>query len=449
MKHPSKPRPWGTRAAIAAAGAAALVAPLAAVSVPAAASPGPASQAAERADKGVARDYPRTIVTTDPELDDLNSMLRMLLYSNEIQLEGLVYSASQHHYSGDPALGLAAKRWPDPNGIFHIDEAVNRYEQAYPNLRVHDKGFPTPEHLRSLIRWGNVKTVGDMLGDTPGSDLIKSTLLDDKPGPVYLQAWGGPNTIAQALKSIQDEYQGAPEWAAMHAGCAKAMVTGWASRTDVPEYIRPNWPDISSGTSRPRTWGYVARRTVAGAPRVFVGGLDPRERVRGRPDGRLLPRVGRRQADGRGRRRGLLRPERAHQDELRAMGYGCGSPAAAGSWISEGDSSNFALLLGNGLRNWEDASFGGWGGRQERATPNPFLASQGVQDVGPNGRHATTTPPHAGSRTSSSTSLHACSGPSPWVHGRQPRTQGERAHRDPQDGGSWRASAPCRQRSGP
>ena len=26
---------------------------------------------------------PRTVVTTDPELDDLNSMLRLLLHSNE------------------------------------------------------------------------------------------------------------------------------------------------------------------------------------------------------------------------------------------------------------------------------------------------------------------------------------------------------------------------------
>lgn len=33
---------------------------------------------------------PRTIVTTDPELDDLNSMLRLLLYANEIDIVGLV-----------------------------------------------------------------------------------------------------------------------------------------------------------------------------------------------------------------------------------------------------------------------------------------------------------------------------------------------------------------------
>ncbi len=46
---------------------------------------------------------PRTIVTADPELDDLNSMIRFLLYSNEVQVEGLVYASSRFHWRGDGA----------------------------------------------------------------------------------------------------------------------------------------------------------------------------------------------------------------------------------------------------------------------------------------------------------------------------------------------------------
>lgn len=46
---------------------------------------------------------PRTIITTDPELDDLNSMLRLLLYSNEIDIVGLVYSSSRGPPGGAPA----------------------------------------------------------------------------------------------------------------------------------------------------------------------------------------------------------------------------------------------------------------------------------------------------------------------------------------------------------
>ena len=44
--------------------------------------------------------------------------------------------------------------------------------------------------------------------DTPGSDLIKELLLDHDRRPLYLQAWGGTNTIARALKSIEDQYAG-------------------------------------------------------------------------------------------------------------------------------------------------------------------------------------------------------------------------------------------------
>src|SRR5919206_313273 len=67
--------------------------------------------------------------------------------------------------------------------------------------------YPMPAELKSKIRWGNVEFDGDISKDSPGSDLIKSLLLDDQPGPLYLLAWGGGSTIARALKSIQDQYQ--------------------------------------------------------------------------------------------------------------------------------------------------------------------------------------------------------------------------------------------------
>jgi hypothetical protein len=44
---------------------------------------------------------PRTIVTTDGEIDDVDTFIRMLMYSNEYQVEGLIYSSSMWHYKGD------------------------------------------------------------------------------------------------------------------------------------------------------------------------------------------------------------------------------------------------------------------------------------------------------------------------------------------------------------
>ena len=49
----------------------------------------------------IGQPLPRTIVTTDGELDDVDSFIRMLLYSNEYKVEGLIISSSQWHYKGD------------------------------------------------------------------------------------------------------------------------------------------------------------------------------------------------------------------------------------------------------------------------------------------------------------------------------------------------------------
>mgnify|MGYP002401537196 CR=1 FL=1 len=44
---------------------------------------------------------PRIIITADPELDDNNSLIRFLLYSSDVQIEGLIYASSQFHWKGD------------------------------------------------------------------------------------------------------------------------------------------------------------------------------------------------------------------------------------------------------------------------------------------------------------------------------------------------------------
>ena len=111
---------------------------------------------------------PRTIVTTDGEIDDVDSFIRMLLYANEYKLEGLIYSASMWHYKGDDhgtpfisEMEMTKKlygqktslRWP---GTQWMQGLIDAYEQVYPNLSTHDRGFPTADYLRSLIKVGNI-----------------------------------------------------------------------------------------------------------------------------------------------------------------------------------------------------------------------------------------------------------------------------------------------------
>src|SRR3989442_350128 len=48
-----------------------------------------------------ASQHPRVVVTTDPELDDANSLIRYLLNSTDFRTEGLIYASSGFHWKGD------------------------------------------------------------------------------------------------------------------------------------------------------------------------------------------------------------------------------------------------------------------------------------------------------------------------------------------------------------
>lgn len=149
---------------------------------------------------------PRIVITADPELDDNNSLIRLLLYSNDLDIEGLVYASSGYHWKGDgkgtkwfvpgreySRFGLdtcPCESWRWAKGERFIDDIVNAYASVYPNLKIHDPGYPAPDYLKSKIRYGNIEFDGDISKNSPGSDLIKSLMLDDKPGPLFITAWG-------------------------------------------------------------------------------------------------------------------------------------------------------------------------------------------------------------------------------------------------------------------
>src|SRR4051812_18848685 len=44
---------------------------------------------------------PRTVVTTDMEQDDLASLIRYLLYTDDVDTQGIIYTSSRFHWAGD------------------------------------------------------------------------------------------------------------------------------------------------------------------------------------------------------------------------------------------------------------------------------------------------------------------------------------------------------------
>jgi len=123
-------------------------------------------------------------------------MVRFLLYANEWDIEGIVTSSSQYHWQGH---NWAGDDWVEPY--------LDAYARVYPSLVKHDSEYPTPEHLRERTHLGNVKAEGEIEEVTAGSQRIANVLLDETDDrPIWLQAWGGPNTIARALKTIEEEH---------------------------------------------------------------------------------------------------------------------------------------------------------------------------------------------------------------------------------------------------
>ena len=208
---------------------------------------------------------PRVIVTCDPELDDNNSLIRYVLHANDFQTEAIVYNASRFHWRGDGKgttqfipgseyanMGLGPQTsWRYKWDERFIDDIIDAYGQCYENLKVHDPSYPTYEELKSKIRVGNVDFEGEMDHDTPGSELIKEIMLDDKPGKVFCQAWGGSSSIARALKSIEEEYKGTDKWNAIYKKLCDKLVLCFSGDQDgcYVNYIAIDWPDLRIQTT--------------------------------------------------------------------------------------------------------------------------------------------------------------------------------------------------------
>ena len=351
----------------------------------------------------IAAQKPRVVVTTDPELDDANSLIRYLLYSTDFRTEGIIYASSGFHWKGDGSgrkisvpnreysrFGLdlcpcASWRWAP--GERFIDTAVETYERVYPNLRVHDPSYPTPAELKSKIRWGNVEFDGDISKDSPGSDLIKHLLLDDEPGPIYLLAWGGQSTIARALKSIEEQYGGTPDWPAIYQTVSrKAILSPSGDQDDTyATYIHPKWPDIRTLPAGVDgvALSYGVNATVSAADSVYYSAAWTRANVSSRGALGALYRVW---GDGKQMVKGDIFDyfglSGFSADSLRALGYVVWTPPRSkGEFLGEGDTFTYLNLLDNGLRAYDDSTPGGWAGHGRPAAPPAVAAAFGGQNA--------------------------------------------------------------------
>ena len=301
----------------------------------------------------------RTIVTADWLDDDQCSLIRYLLYSNEFETAGIIADKTA---PGDyPIAGstyeLGGKTVENRDIAQYF---IDVYAEDYENLLLHDPDYPDPEYLTSINVNGSINN-NDM-EPSEGSELIKACILDDREDMLFIQCWGGTGTLAAALKSIEDEYKDTDEWEAIQQKVYDKVVVwhdlGQDSCYDT--YIIPNWPNLYS----------IMSYSQFGAMVMFMDVNIPNDQVKYYAGEWVAEYIAN---DNSALSRAYYEIKGDHKaTTTERVGYP--DPQAA---IVEGDTPNFFYILDNGLRQLEDPSYGGWGGRFAKASRDIFMITRG------------------------------------------------------------------------
>jgi hypothetical protein len=264
----------------------------------------------------------RVIILTDIEADpdDTQSMIRLLLYSDVIDIKGLIATTSTHQ-----------KNNIHPKSIQRV---IRAYGKVQPNLIKHEAGFPDADSLLLLVKQGmpvyGMEGVGERK-DSQGSEWIIKVLEENDERPLWICVWGGPNTLAQALhkiRKIKTEVE-------VKRLMAKLRVYTISDQDDSGIWIRKNFPDlfyiVSPGGYGSSTW-IAINQFVPGINNDVISNrwLEQNIQQGHGPLGAIYPDVA----------------------------YGM-----------EGDTPSWLALIPNGLNEPEHPDWGGWGGRYELYRP--------------------------------------------------------------------------------
>jgi hypothetical protein len=266
----------------------------------------------------------RVIILTDIEADpdDTQSLVRLLFYSNEIDIKGLIATTSCWH-----------KTRVDPKSIKNIIQA---YAKVQPNLIKHEEGFPSSETLLMIVKQGlpiyGMQGVGDGK-DSQGSDWIIKTLEEKDERPLWISVWGGANTLAQALYKIKN----AKTETEVNRLIAKLRIYTISDQDDSGIWIRDNFPDLFYIVSPGDDYGSATWSSI----NSFVKGINNDEITNNWLTQNIQQRHG---------PLGAVYPDVA--------------------WGMEGDTPSWLLLIPNGLNEPEHPDWGGWGGRYELYKPD-------------------------------------------------------------------------------
>jgi hypothetical protein len=268
---------------------------------------------------------PRVIVISDigNEPDDQMSLVRLLMYSNELEIEGLI-----------PTTSTWQKAAAHPETMHAL---IKAYGEVRGNLLLHAQGWPEAADLDGKVFPGQpaygLAATGPRKASEGSMAIVRAADKADAR-PLWISIWGGAGTLAQALKDVRAE-RSAEE---VDKFVAKLRVYSISDQDDAGPWIRREFPNLiyivqpsapNSGEYYYATWtgisGDAYYRNGAGADFTTVTNdwLDANIRSKG-PLGKLYPKF---------------------------------------MFIMEGDTPSFLNLIDNGLDGYRRPDWGGWGGR--------------------------------------------------------------------------------------
>lgn len=304
-------------------------------------------------------DKSRLFVLTDieNEPDDAMSLVRLLTYANQIDIEGLAATTSLHQ-----------QRRVAPERIRRI---VSAYGEVRDNLEKHETGYPTAETLLELVTQGlpvyGMNGVGEGKNSKASDALIKAADRDD-PRPLWVAAWGGPGVLAQALWNVRETRSDDQ----LEKFVSKLRVYTISDQDDSGPWMREQFPDLfyvaSPGFHPGGAYHHATWSGISG------------DEFHARCDGADFSLVTNEWLNKNVREKGPL-----------------GEHYPYWEYLMEGDTPSFLNLIDNGLADPEHPDWGGWGGRYEFYTPRkrkwhlqeetrPFWACASDEVFGVDGR---------------------------------------------------------------
>lgn len=269
---------------------------------------------------------PRVVVMTDigGDPDDRQSLVRFLLHSCDLRVEGLCTGFGWGHDN---------KTRPDL-----IRDAIEAYGEVLTNLRKHRADYPSAEQLLGLVKDGHngdAHKVGPGM-DSEASDWIIEVVDRADDRPVWFAIWGGPRELAQAIWKVSATRSEAQ----LAAFRSKIRVHSIADQDRTAGWVKQHHPDVFWIFSEKLYQGFYD-----GGNRELVSPAWIEQHIRG-PFRRVYP-----------------------------------TEAHKWAGVKEGDTPSFLYLLPNGLSDPEHPEQGNWGGRFVRSGKgHEYLPARDILD---------------------------------------------------------------------